>query len=111
MAETILRVSGLNKTYPGSGGRPRLHVLRDVSFELAAGETLGVLGESGSGKSTLARVLLRLTDVDSGAIDYQGVNLLRPGAQQAYLTRQIQIVFQDTNSSMNTRRTVRQALL
>lgn len=112
MSETILRVSGLNKTYPGSVGRPGLHVLRDVSFVLAGGETLGVLGESGSGKSTLARVLLRLTDVDSGAVDFCGVNLLQPESQhRRYLTRQIQIVFQDPNSSMNPRRTVRQVLL
>lgn len=111
MSEVILRVSRLNKTYPASGGRPGLHVLRDVSFDLAAGETLGVLGESGSGKSTLARVLLRLSDANSGSVDYCGVNLLKPGSQRRYLTRQIQIVFQDPNSSMNPRRTVRQVLL
>jgi len=112
MRAPILSASKLDKTYRGSGGRPSLQVLRDVSFDLHAGETLGIVGESGSGKSTLARVLLRLTDVDGGAITYRDVDVLRPTAPQAkYLTRKIQIVFQDPNSSMNPRRTVRQALV
>ncbi|HQZ11502.1 MAG TPA: ATP-binding cassette domain-containing protein, partial [Devosia sp.] len=89
MSEPILSASRLNKAYRGQGGRPPLQVLRDVSFDLHAGETLGVVGESGSGKSTLARVLLRLTGVDSGAISFRGVDVLRPAAQQAkHLTRQ-----------------------
>lgn len=112
MSEPILTAHGLNKTYRRQGARPALQVLRDVSFDLNQGETLGVVGESGSGKSTLARVLLRLTDVDSGAIRYRGIDLLNPTARQSReLRRKIQIVFQDPNSSMNPRRTVRQALL
>lgn len=112
MSELILKATNLNKTYRGQGGRPAQQVLRNVSFDLHAGETLGIVGESGSGKSTLARVLLRLTGVDSGAITYRDVDVLRPTAEQAkYLTRRIQIVFQDPNSSMNPRRTVRQALI
>lgn len=112
MTEQILAARGLNKTYRAQGGRAALQVLRNVSFDLHAGETLGVVGESGSGKSTLARVLLRLTDVDSGSIQYRGIDLLRPSGQQArQLTRKIQIVFQDPNSSMNPRRTVRQSLV
>jgi peptide/nickel transport system ATP-binding protein len=112
VTDPILTARNLNKTYRRQGARPPLQVLRDVSFDLHAGETLGVVGESGSGKSTLARVLLRLTDVDSGSIRYRGIDLLNPSGQQSReLRRKIQIVFQDPNSSMNPRRTVRQALV
>jgi len=110
-ANLLLSARGLRKRYPGEGGRRGHLALDDVSFGLAEGETLGIVGESGSGKSTLARVLTRLTPVDDGTIDYCGLDLLRPGtADAAFLTRQIQIVFQDPNSSMNPRRSVRQAL-
>ncbi|GIK82661.1 MAG: hypothetical protein BroJett024_37660 [Alphaproteobacteria bacterium] len=107
----LLSALGLCKRYPGEGGRRGHLALDDVSFDLGEGETLGIVGESGSGKSTLARVLTRLTPVDAGSVEYCGRDLLRPGrADAAFLTSQIQIVFQDPNSSMNPRRTVRQAL-
>jgi ABC-type glutathione transport system ATPase component len=110
--EVLLRVEHLEKTYPGHNGRPPHKALDDVSLELRAGETLGIVGESGSGKSTLARVLMRLTGADGGRVTYGGVDLLNArGADALFLTRQIQIVFQDPNSSMNPRRTVRQALV
>ena len=110
--DVLLSVEHLSKTYRGQGGRPAHKALDDVSLELRASETLGIVGESGSGKSTLARVLVRLTGADSGRADYCGVDLLRAGGAGAlFLTRQIQIVFQDPNSSMNPRRTIRQALL
>lgn len=107
----LLRVSGLSKRYPGSRGRAGHLALDDVALELDAGETLGIVGESGSGKSTLARVLMRLTPADAGEAVFDGMDMLRPSAADARrLTRAVQIVFQDPNSSMNPRRTVRQAL-
>ncbi len=110
-ASPLLQVDGLRKAYPGQGGRKGHLALDDVSFTLSAGETLGIVGESGSGKSTLAKVLVRLTGADAGRVGFGGIDVLRPNAAEAtQLTRQIQIVFQDPNSSMNPRRTIRQAL-
>jgi ABC-type glutathione transport system ATPase component len=106
----LLEVRGLSKFYAGLGRLTHV-ALDNVSFDLAAGETLGIVGESGSGKSTLARVLMRLTAADAGKVTYKGIDVLRPSRQQSvHLTRQMQIVFQDPNSCMNPRRTVRQAL-
>ena len=107
----LIEVRSLGKRYPGSRGRAGHQALDDVTFDLMAGETLGIVGESGSGKSTLARVLMRLTSADSGVARFRGVDMLRPSAKDASeLTRTVQIVFQDPNSSMNPRRTVRQAI-
>src|SRR5579863_742805 len=71
-------------------------VLRDVTFDLYAGETLGLVGESGSGKSTLARAILRLIRSSKGSIIWRGRDLLacEPAALRA-LRRDLQIVFQD----------------
>jgi len=110
--DPLLTVEHVSKTYRGRAGRPAHRALDDISLELRAGETLGIVGESGSGKSTLARVLVRLTRADAGQASYRGVDLLRARGNDAlFLTRQIQIVFQDPNSSMNPRRTIRQALI
>ena len=82
-------------------------VLRDVTFDLYAGETLGLVGESGSGKSTLARAILRLIRSSKGSIMWRGQDLLacEPGALRA-LRRDLQIVFQDPLASLNPRMTV-----
>ena len=82
-------------------------VLRNISFELQAGETVGLVGESGSGKSTLARALLRLVKAQSGSIDWRGEDLLSctPTALRR-LRRNLQIVFQDPLASLNPRMSV-----
>ena len=111
MTAPLLEVSDLCKTWPGSQGRRRQVALDRVSLAVGAGETLGIVGESGSGKSTLARILMRLTGADSGIARFDGIDVLHPARRDvARLTREMQIVFQDPNSSMNPRRTVRQAL-
>ncbi len=79
-----------------------------VSFELEAGQTLGVVGESGSGKSTLARCLMFLERPDSGTITFDGVELLKAHpAEIRKIRRKLQIIFQDPYSSLNPRMTVR----
>jgi ABC-type glutathione transport system ATPase component len=83
------------------GGR---RILERISFALAAGETLGIIGESGSGKSTLARALLRLLPAAGGQVLWKGTDLLElHGASLRAVRREMQIVFQDPASSLDPR--------
>lgn len=85
--------------------------LEDVSFELRAGETLGLVGESGSGKSTLARALLRLVSASGGTVMWRGVDLLScDAATLRPLRRDLQIIFQDPLASLDPRMTVGETL-
>jgi peptide/nickel transport system ATP-binding protein len=83
-----------------------------VSFRIAPGQTLGLVGESGCGKSTVARTVLRLLEPDSGRVVVDGADVLtlRPAELRA-LRRRMQIVFQDPYGSLNPRMTVRQTLV
>jgi peptide/nickel transport system ATP-binding protein/oligopeptide transport system ATP-binding protein len=113
-----LDVQGLVKHFPGPRaflglGRPRavVRAVDGVSFAIASGQTLGLVGESGCGKSTVGRTILRLIEPDAGrvALDGQDVLALGPRALRA-LRRRMQIVFQDPYGSLNPRMTVRQTL-
>jgi peptide/nickel transport system ATP-binding protein len=114
-AEPILEVRKLTKVYglpPGATPLPHMiHAVRDVSFTLRKGETLGIVGESGSGKSTVARMLLRLTPTTSGEALYHGEDVLAMDRPRllAY-RRRVQMVFQDPYSSMNPRMSVFQII-
>jgi oligopeptide transport system ATP-binding protein len=101
MADLLLRVADLRVEF---GARA---ALRDVTFDLFAGETLGLVGESGSGKSTLARAILRLVRSSKGSVAWRGQDLLtcEPAALRR-LRRDLQIVFQDPLASLNPRMTV-----
>ncbi len=112
MSEPLLRVESLSKRYPIRGGffggeRGAIHAVDNVSFELSAGETLGVVGESGCGKSTTGRCLLRLVEPSSGSVWFEGKNVtaLDQSALRA-LRRDMQIIFQDPYASLNPRMTV-----
>ena len=84
-----------------------LRALDGVSFDLAAGETLGVVGESGCGKTTMARLVLRLLEPTRGGIVLEGVDILGCSESELRrLRREMQIVFQDPLSSLNPRMTV-----
>ncbi len=106
-AEPLVRVAGLRKHF--ALGRTVNKAVDDVSFDIAAGETLGLVGESGSGKSTLGRVVVGLmppTEGDS-VVDGRSVGALRGSARTAF-RRHIQMVFQDSYSSLNPRMTIEQ---
>ncbi len=108
-----LKVENLAKTFalkkPLFGpAKPGVRAVRPMSFEVASGETLGVVGESGCGKSTLARMLVGLLEPSGGRIEIEGRAL--DTADPAEFGKLIQYVFQDPGSSLNPRKTIRQVM-
>jgi len=98
----LVEVRGLMKEYPGRGGVSR--VVDDVSFNIEAGETLGLVGESGSGKTTVARMVLRLIEPTAGEVHFNGQDVLGAGTRELRaLRRHMQIVFQDPFASLDPR--------
>ena len=101
MRELMLEVQHLKKYFP-AGHKAVLKAVDDVSFEIARGETLGLVGESGCGKTTVGRTLLRIYEPDGGKIVFDGQDISRAGRAQAKeLTRRMQMVFQDPYASLN----------
>jgi oligopeptide/dipeptide ABC transporter ATP-binding protein len=114
MTEPLLRVSNLEKKFPIQRGMFKrtvghIHAVDGISFEIAAGETLGLVGESGCGKSTTARLILRLLDPTAGEIFFDGKEIHAMSREEIRAVRKdMQIVFQDPYASLNPRMTVRQ---
>ncbi|MFE3610182.1 ABC transporter ATP-binding protein [Streptomyces goshikiensis] len=113
MPEPILEVRDLVKHYPLTQGilfRRQIGAVKavdGVSFELRAGETLGIVGESGCGKSTVAKMLVNLERPTAGSIAYKGEDITKlSGRALKAVRRNIQMVFQDPYTSLNPRMTV-----
>ncbi len=112
MSDALLRVSGLSKEFPIRGGilnrvQGSVRAVTNVSFDVAAGETLAVVGESGCGKTTTGRCILRLIEPTAGSIHFDGVDLRTlQGAALRKMRRHIQLVFQDPYASLNPRMTI-----
>lgn len=106
----ILTVNNVSKVYQRKNQPEPLTALDDVSLYINENETYGLVGESGSGKSTLGKIIVSLIRPSSGVIEYAGRDLITDVAHDMALRRQIQMVFQDPQSSLNPRLTVHSIL-
>ena len=108
--QEVERLFGAGRTLLGRP-KPVVHAVQGVSFAVAKGETLGIVGESGCGKSTLARIMAGLDQATAGKVLFQGQDLAGAARRDfKAVARQIQYVFQDPLSSLNPRKTVRSIL-
>ncbi|WP_028986449.1 ABC transporter ATP-binding protein [Thermicanus aegyptius] len=116
-SDYLLNVKGLKVYFPVRKGFMRridgyVKAVDDVSFALHEGETLGLVGESGCGKSTTGRAILQLIRPTAGEVIYQGKDLTKLSFKgMRPIRRDIQMIFQDPYSSLNSRMTIRNILL
>jgi len=105
--DNLVKHFPIRKGFFSSGEAGTVRAVDGISFTVARGETLGLVGESGCGKSTTGRLMLRLIDPTSGALRYDGTDLARVSPKQMReRRRELQIIFQDPFSSLNPRMTV-----
>ena len=116
-ADALVEVDRLVKEFPIKRGIifqrqiGAVHAVQDVSFVIARGETLGLVGESGCGKSTTARLLARLLEPTAGTISFDGVDITHlSSSHMRPLRREVQMVFQDPYASLNPRHSVGQII-
>ena len=105
-AAVLLRVEGLDVRFPVTTpvGRSTVHAVKDLSFQIRRGTTLGLVGESGSGKSTVAATLTGLVEPDAGSASLDDVDVLGVhGRAEKAMRKRISLVFQDPFSSLNPR--------
>ena len=110
----LLKVEHLSKEFPAEAGmlagrfsKRVVSAVNDVSFEIHAGETFGLVGESGCGKSTTGRCILRLTKPTSGKVYFQGHDIAQMSKKELKeMRREMQFIFQDPYASLNPRMTI-----
>jgi len=116
MSMPLLQVDDLKKHFPLRGGflggvTGHVYAVDGISFEIAKGETLSLVGESGCGKSTVGKAVLRLFDITSGQVVLDGTRIdTLPNSSLKPMRRRVQVVFQDPFSSLNPRMRVRDIL-
>ncbi len=99
----MLKFDHVSKVYKvGTFGGKELHAVNDVTFDVADGEVVSLIGESGSGKSTIGKMILQLISISSGTVSFDGTDIstIKPGDRKDYF-RKVQGVFQDPFSSYN----------
>src|SRR5690349_22767260 len=102
--DTLVSVRGLMKYFPVEGSDEVVRAVDGISFDIFAGETLGLVGESGCGKSTAGRCLLRLIEPTAGQITFNDQDVLSLDKKRLrQLRREMQIIFQDPYASLNPR--------
>ena len=102
--DTLVSVRDLVKHFPVEGSDDVVRAVDGVTFQIFAGETLGLVGESGCGKSTVGRCLLRLIEPTSGHVNFQGRDMLALDKKELrQMRREMQIIFQDPYASLNPR--------
>ena len=112
----LMKVEGLKMHFPVRGGlfmrqTAAVKAVDGVSFSIAPGETLGLVGESGCGKSTIAKTLVRLMKPTAGRIEFDGKDITRAGTgRMRPIRRDLQMIFQDPAESLNARHSVREIL-
>jgi peptide/nickel transport system ATP-binding protein len=112
----VIRIENLSISYhlPGgflSSGQARVKAVKDVSFEVYKGETLGLVGESGCGKTTVGKAILKLIDTGEGNIYFRGEKISSlKGKRLKEFRSSVQVVFQDPFSSLNPKQTVFSAI-
>jgi peptide/nickel transport system ATP-binding protein len=114
-AQPLLSVRGLSKHFELKGGLFKrspgsVQAVTEVSFELRKGETLGIVGESGCGKSTTSRLIMALMQPTAGEILFDGQSVGLHGLTMREYRRQVQMVFQDSYSSLNPRLSAEEAI-
>ena len=114
-AQPLLTIRGLTKHFPLSTGflgrsAGAVQAVDDVSFTIRKGETLGVVGESGCGKSTTSRLIMALMTPTAGEIIFDGQPIGERGLTLKEYRRQVQMVFQDSYSSLNPRLTIQESI-
>jgi oligopeptide transport system ATP-binding protein len=105
--QEIVQIKNLVKHFPVENSEDVVRAVDDVSFDILAGETLGLVGESGCGKSTVGRCILRLYEPTSGEVLFEGQDITDlPNKEMQKLRREMQIIFQDPYASLNPRLTI-----
>src|SRR5258708_12315846 len=115
--DTLLELTDVVKHFPVrsdklfGGKREHVHAVDGISLAVRRGETIGLVGESGCGKSTLARCIMRLYDLTSGTVSFDGNDISRLSARQLRpYRRKMQMAFQDPYGSLNPRPRTRPTL-